>query len=175
MPETLARIFEIWVKWLYTGRIFLATETDSTTSADSKGNVSYEWMRWARCYALGDFLQDSDFKDAIVDAIVEAFLACKQAPFDLPSYIYPHSLEGSAHRKLAVDVQINFWNRERLGRADEYPDRFLLDVLTEICPKLATGMKYQCVEKYFDLKDTCKYHDHGPDKPCYKTKSAFRF
>jgi hypothetical protein len=175
MSETPVGILKIWVKWLYTGRIFLTTETDSIKLPDSKKSVSYEWPRWANCYALGDFLQDSDFKDAAVDVLVEAIIDCKQFPIHLASYIYPYSPPGSAHRRFAVDIYVNLRVRENLGRDDQHPDEFMLDVVRYISPKLATGIKQQSTREYFDLNDMCRYHDHGSDKPCYKTKPAFRF
>ena len=65
LVETHELPFSIWVKWLYTGRVFLT---------NYGGKISHELPRWASCYALGDFLQDHDFKDAIIDCTIEAML-----------------------------------------------------------------------------------------------------
>jgi hypothetical protein len=57
----------------------------------------------------------------------------------------------------------------------DHPARFLFDVITAIGPHVHYGLNHQLPKFYFNLENTCKYHDHGSEKPCYKTKLAFRF
>jgi hypothetical protein len=171
LPETEVEIFEIYVKWLYTGRVFLAKEGDR----DIAGTSSKEWPRWSSCYILGDFLQDFDFKDACIDTCIEAMCDTIQIPHGLPRWIYACSTPTSAHRGLAIDTFINCWTRATWMEYTSRPAEFFVDVLRLIGPQLEAGMKRVPVSKYLNSNDTCKYHDHGTEKPCYKTKPAFTF
>jgi len=58
----------------------------------------------------------------------------------------------------------------------KHPKDFMRDILTKIAPKVAKGMGDSVtLSQYFATCNACKYHDHGPDKPCHKTKPAFCF
>jgi len=174
LPSFEVDIFKVWIKWLYTGRIFLTTEGD--LQKDHTGVYkSCHNTRWASCYALADYIHDSDFKDAAIDAMIEVICQTNLYPFSLAGYIYPHSVKGSAHRMLAVDLFTKYWRRDDYIRSIDQPKEFLHDVLVSIGPDLAEGVKRHYASRLPIDKDTCKYHDHGPDKPCYKTKPAFRF
>jgi hypothetical protein len=48
LPEAKVEVFKIWVKWLYTGRMFLMKEDDHFDLEDKIR--SNEWPRWAKCY-----------------------------------------------------------------------------------------------------------------------------
>jgi hypothetical protein len=185
LPDADHKTFTIWVKWVYTGRLFLKKEDDLVTcEGGDTGDVTdkkwldvdnEEWLRWGKAYLLGDYLQDTDFKDAVIDSMIAGLLETGYYPYTLASYIYPCSAKTSAHRKLAVDVFVFYWTRTDLGEHDQ-PKEFLLDALRFIGPGLEAGIVgVEGIENLFDVNNTCNYHDHGLDKPCYKTKPAFRF
>ncbi|KAF1844384.1 uncharacterized protein K460DRAFT_357990 [Cucurbitaria berberidis CBS 394.84] len=182
LSEVEPAIFTIWTKWLYTGRMFVMKDGDDRIGPDGD-SYSGEWDRLRDCYASGDFLQDSDFKDATIDALVTRMVETDCYPLGLARYIYDYSNKGSAHRQLAIDTCVRVWDRDDyadLLTEDEFnnafqPRQFLCDVLAKIGPNLETGIKEKDAGKFFDLNDTCKYHDHGSDKPCYKMKPAFNF
>jgi hypothetical protein len=54
---------------------------------DGKEMRNAEWPRLAKCYALGGFLQDIDFKDAAIDAMIEALIVWKRVPVNIASYL----------------------------------------------------------------------------------------
>lgn len=95
MIETDAASFRIWVRWLYTGRIFLFKEGDAKEE---------EFTRWGNCYAPGDFLQESGFGDTCIDTLIESMRRFATIPSDLPVWIYTHSTNDSQYRKLVVDI-----------------------------------------------------------------------
>lgn len=180
LPEVAPSVFKIWMKWLYTGRLFVKQDGDD--NVDENGVTrSREWGRLRECYALGDFLQDPDFKDATIDAFIERFVETNSFPTSLAAFVYDHSNKGSMHRRLAMDVFVHVWRRQEykdILTEDEddweyQPRIFLCDVLVHIGSHLENGVKEQEAREFFDLNNTCKYHDHGSDKPCYKTKPAF--
>jgi hypothetical protein len=174
MLETNNEAFSIWAKWLYTGCMYLMKDGDIERTSEGV-TTNREWPRWASCYAFGDFLQDSDFKDTCIDSCIEAIVVRASSPYSLASWIYSCSAGCSSHRKLAVDVFVHCWARTGWTRDIKHPAEFLSDVIKAIGPNVSSGIKAQDFEAYFDLKNTCEYHDHGPEKPCYKSKPAFRF
>jgi hypothetical protein len=107
--------------------------------------------------------------------MIERTLCSHTQPYHLPAMIYCCSTQDSNHRTLVVDTFINVMSRTEWARNESQPKQFLFDVVKAIGPKLDSGMNEQTYNQFFNLDDTCKYHDHGPDKPCYKTKPAFRF
>jgi hypothetical protein len=129
----------------------------------------------ASCYTFGNFLQDSDFKDACIDVCMEAMCATRKTPHCLSETIYSGSLKASSHRKLAVETLAHCTSRSFWPDKNDYPVDFLADVLKHVLPRLANGVSVRPLKQYFNLNETCQYHDHGSEKPCYKTKSAFRF
>jgi len=99
---------------LYTGRVFFSSKDCVGINVDSQ-QCFPEFRRWKSIYSLGDFLQDSDFKDAAVNALVDSMIELGRFPYHMASYIYPASTVGSAHRTLATDVYINCWQRDQWG------------------------------------------------------------
>jgi hypothetical protein len=174
LPETAVADFKIWMKWLYTGRVYVAV-TDETLLLDNTKAAEDEFYNERSLYALGDFLQDPDFKDAIIDAIIDSMVAYMKHPLMLADHIYLHSAVGSSHRLLPQDIFINCWAREDWGHGGANTKDFLTDVLKVLAPNVLHGVKATNTATFFANRDTCKYHEHGPDKPCYKKKPAFRF
>ena len=172
LPDSEVDIFKIWVKWIYTGRLFLTIKDD--VHREQEKVINHEWTRWSKSYAMADYLQDPDYKDAAIDALIDGVYDIG-APFLLASYIYPYSPNQSAHRKLAVDLFVKYWNRKSMGRDMNHPRQFIIDVFNVIGPALERGIKVSSPQDMFSGSDICKYHDHGPDKPCYRAKPAFRF
>lgn len=173
LPEADVKSFKIWIKWLYTGRLFLINDKDKLREAGVGKNE--EWGRWWKCYALGNFLQDNDFKDASIDGIIEAMTSTPSIPSKLLWKIYEHSTVASAHRRLAVETYVFLLDRATWFDNGDLPMDFPTDVLKYIVPDLTSGVKNVHVCHFFKPDDTCKYHGHGLDKPCDKTKSGFRF
>jgi hypothetical protein len=112
MPATSNEDFNIWIKWLYTGRIFLTTHRVAMVT---NGITTHKrtWTCWGVAYDMGDFLQGSDFKDAVIDGNIEKMVLYNEFPFLLAQWIYDKSPIISAHRKLAVDTFVNCWPRSK--------------------------------------------------------------
>ncbi|KAL6705589.1 hypothetical protein ACN47E_006536 [Coniothyrium glycines] len=173
LPEIDLECFEIWAKWLYTGRIHLTQESD-VSREDGRVTANMEWARWSETYEAASYLQDNDFKDALIDCMIEAMQTVANIPTKLANFIYPHSPASSNHRKLAIDVCVHAKNRQTWRELEKLLTEFMVDVLARVGPLLADGLKLVGPRQYFNLADTCKYHDHGADKPCYKTKPPYR-
>jgi hypothetical protein len=175
MPEADDEAFGICVNWLYTGLVFSRKEGDMIMN-DGVRIRNKEWPRCSACYALGDFLQDPDFKDALVDTIIEAMIDSCLLPKCLFLKIYRYSTKTSCHRIFAVDVFVHCLSRESWGHPKNDQNlEFLTDVLKNVGPTLQKGLSCVTTQEFLDATKTCQYHDHGSDKPCYRIKPAFQF
>jgi len=176
MPDADNEAFGIWVKWLYTALVFIHKEGDEIIKDGVQTN-SREWLRWSKCYALGDFLQDTDFMNALIDVVTEIIEEANAQPVSLPNYIYSHSTENSAHRKLVVDILLRCWDRTAYAKTVvDQPQEFLYDILVNMAPHLGTSIQQASdVKALLNTADLCEYHDHGPDQPCYRIKPGFKF
>jgi hypothetical protein len=86
---------------LYSGRIGIF-KPDNHSSKVAIDYISYEGPRWEVCYTLVDYLQDSSFKDAVIDCAVEIVKANARAWITLGPVIYKHWRFDSPDRKFAV-------------------------------------------------------------------------
>lgn len=171
-----AEAFSLWMKWLYTGRVFSWIDVVDPNARATERNI------WQSGYMLADYLQDSDFKDAIIDAIAEEILVSRRPLPYLASWIYPYSTTGSAHRKMAVDLTVWYWRRtpkdmtpfQFLPNGD-LPPQFLRDAIETVMPRATSGLRPVRQERILPRNAPCKYHDHGPNKSCYKTQPRFRY
>ncbi|KAI4648979.1 uncharacterized protein J4E78_008496 [Alternaria triticimaculans] len=105
LPDTEPEHMRIWIKFLYTGRIFTGTETPQIRESEAE-LFCKDVSAWNRLYTLGDFLQDGDFKDALIDAMMEFTAILNAYPIRLPDFIYSHSTKDSAHRRFVVDIRL---------------------------------------------------------------------
>ncbi|KAI4690364.1 hypothetical protein J4E81_007517 [Alternaria sp. BMP 2799] len=173
LPDADPDHFRAWVKFIYTGRVFMGQLEEEV----KKEKPEYpELETWACLYALGDYLADEDFRDALIDAMCDWMRISGRIPTSIPRWVYPYTTKTSAHRRFAVDVFVKISKRSEIAPLDiaAEPPEFSQDVLACIMPKLYDGIKTTNSDEWFKELDGCEYHDHG-DKPCYKIKPAFRF
>jgi len=70
LPET----FDVYRLFLYTGKIFsnnAQTDQDGADNGDTETHDDREWMRLAHMYVMGLDLGDEQFRNTVVDALVE--------------------------------------------------------------------------------------------------------
>ncbi|KAF2874077.1 hypothetical protein BDV95DRAFT_487789 [Massariosphaeria phaeospora] len=167
--------FEAYVKWLYTGRIHIMEENDRGGRNQNGVMMDTEFTKIMECYALGDFLQDLDFKDAVVDACAEKMASDDVSFIGLGQMIYPRSLAKSPHRKFAVDTALHTWDLKSFSpiHREKDPSEFLLDLLAAVAQSMRTGGQDNKTSKVFFASLTpCEYHEHTlQGKPCYSEKS----
>lgn len=130
------------------------------------GTHDKEFERLGLCWALGDSLQSRSFTDAVLDALIEKMMLSNQQPSRLWTLAYEYP-QNAAFKKLMVDLAAFAWNDEsfqdtvtdsgRSGHAE-----FMRDVCLRLKRQTPGEQK-----PWIDCG--CKYHDHGEEKPCYKT------
>jgi hypothetical protein len=177
LPDHEPEDFGIYAKWLYAGRIFMSKSGDiyKTKNKQTGETIknSLEYSRWGRLYMLGDFLQDIDFKDAIVDAMIDLIILDNSWPSNLSSKVYPYSTMASPHRKFVVDVfsRSTEKNLDNM-RNNDLPSGFLVDLI--LAKNSKKDDKNATNETWLKPKNACDYHEHTMSGfPCYKTKRNY--
>lgn len=120
LPEQDREAFGIYAKWLYNGRVAIASpdrgaESDDD-SMDTGGPFDAEHTRWENCYALADCLQDTDSKDALIDTAVSYMKDHgdgSSCPWHtLGPTIYKYSHVDRKHRDFVVKITATFLDVE---------------------------------------------------------------
>ncbi|KAF2659990.1 hypothetical protein K491DRAFT_590022 [Lophiostoma macrostomum CBS 122681] len=179
LPDHDAEAFGIYVKWLYTGRMYITKEGDDSTEEKEPGKKKYysrEFSRWLDCYQLGDYLQDPDFKDAAIDSLIDLTIGDKWWPVDLPNYVYPYSTPKSPHRRFVVDLGINCFSKDHVQgiRSAEMPHEYMKDLLVASYEHKEIWTKALSIKSWLESKDACEYHEHKTHGTgCYKTKYGY--
>jgi hypothetical protein len=165
LKEEDPEVFEVYLHWLYCETLPVKND-----SPGHEGNIEY--VQLAKAYALGEMLQDVNFKDAVLDAI--SIKSCSKASdgqrwFPLgPAIrcIYEGTPGSSAARRLLVDMYTYHGNGNWLtdwANEDDLPKQFLLDLA------VAALTKRPRPPDFLSRKiGTCDYHEHLPDpNSCY--------
>jgi hypothetical protein len=63
--------FRVYLQWLYTRR--LHTKISEDTAVTNYSRHHGEWLNLADAYLLGEYLSDIDYRDTVVDAMLEWF------------------------------------------------------------------------------------------------------
>lgn len=170
LAEEDPEAFEVYVHWLYFKTLPVRNDNPGL-----EGNIEY--VQLAKSYALGEMLQDVNFKDAILDAIL---IKARSKTSDGRSwspigpairYIYEGTPESSAARRLMVDLYTYHGQGDWLTKwasKDDLPKQFLLDLAIAVLAK-----RPQPLSSLAPKVGTCEYHEHLPDpNSCYVNCSA---
>lgn len=170
LKEEDAEVFEVYLHWLY-----FETLPVRNDSAELQGNNEYAQL--AKAYALGEFLQDVNFRDAVLDAmLIKSRSKVSDGRTWFPGgpairYIYEGTPESSAARRLLVDLYTYHGHGDWLkgwADKDDLPKQFLLDLAIAALTERSRPSSSLAKEK-----GACEYHEHRPDpNSCYKNYSA---
>ena len=108
------------------------------------------------------------FKDAIADTLLAKMRDEARSPIGMHRNIYLKSSASSAIRRLLVDIAVRQWTDEAMSfqKHDASHAEFFFDVVLAL-----HKIKWHGIKGLGPVwqGDVCKYHEHGNDKPCYKT------
>ena len=163
LPEADAKSFNIYINWLYTGKIHAGHRKDEApTKASPEGYTGLS--RLVKCYQLGSRLQDPHFQDAILDAIVTIVCVGKTRGKTMLGLIMQrvkhHYIQlpvGSKARRLFVHLFAHFGDWRLLEKND--PQAFLLET-REVIMRGAAHDPTEAAAK-------CVFHEHESGK-CYR-------
>lgn len=167
LKEDDPAIFEIYLQWLYTGKILVSTQ--------NRGGPEYlAWDMLAKAYFLGDRFRDGNFVDAIMDTIIAesntVVNQCKYYPIGhVTAMVYENTVENSPLRRLIIDQHVHH------GAADWISESANYDMNKEFLVDLVKALFDNRPKPLFEAPDqginTCSYHAHETTgKPCCKSR-----
>ncbi|KAE9974747.1 hypothetical protein Vi05172_g6607 [Venturia inaequalis] len=181
LPEHTPEAFDVYLRWTYSYRIFIPGMIGCTDSGNDMKTVNCTeternvFSIICRAYILGDVLQDSQFKDALMDALIEQTKECASWPTEEVKYVYGNTMSDAPIRCLLVSMAGTgcvgrSWLGQRGGDFYDEADRkystidFLCDVM-----RIADERLRGVVNNLRWREETCRFHEHGP-RECYKAK-----
>lgn len=100
----------MYVDWLYTSHNSISrTEDKYKSRLGSVVTSGAGWNDWRECYELGNFIQDTDFKNALIDVVIEKVANDEEYNESLPHVIHSSSCKESPYRKLALGITVKTW------------------------------------------------------------------
>lgn len=146
--------------FVYTGKVHTGEE-----EGDSREDGDDEWAKLGDCWILGDKLQSTSSEEAVLDAFAEK-AALEQTVSDGDARAaYTKTVGENGLKRLAVEIATFAWSEDAFEtwQAEASVEaQFYEDVCLRLRKKNNSTQD--------PLKNPgCKFHDHGRDKPCYKT------
>jgi len=161
LPGFEADLFEIYVKFLYTGHLYTQRADDHTETAAYK-YWDLEWDRLFDLHCMGSYLLDAGFQNAIMDALLDKWRQDQRFPVGYARLVYDKTTPGSAVRRLIVDFHIHLRKGALiLDKAScEEPDapaEFFHDALIELAAVQSGKGPSIPFERFLPC---VRYHDH---------------
>lgn len=112
-PDT----FAAYVQWLYSHQV----------------DPTYDSLKWAKNYVLGEKMMDPNFQDTVIDAFMKACTECGRTPgaYSMVNIIYGGTSVGSPARKLLIDFWTCTVHSDRLVHFD-YARNAPVDFVNEL-------------------------------------------
>lgn len=167
LPQAAPDAFRIYVDWMYSRRI------PWTPIADKKVDTKIARTNLlVRAYILGDILQDFDFQDAVLDALIDIPTKHDFLPMWQTRLGFENTPDGSPLRHYLVDLHVfdpktlRWIDSENFQYTNEEALRFILQGSEKLKSEGLAVVAAPC-----ERKDLCVYHVHKKSKaPCYKEK-----
>jgi hypothetical protein len=180
LPEHTPAAFEIYLRWVYSRRIvipFKAKKIEPEDDRDRKKmvrmNDTATFNLMCRAYILGDVLQDVDYKDALIDAIIHQMRTASYWPVREAKFVYGNTMKNSPLRRVLVAMTAT----ELFGISNDvvYGEKwrkyntldFLSDIMELLDRRLSPGSHEENSVKWDE--NTCRYHEHEEGR-CYRAR-----
>jgi hypothetical protein len=192
LPEFPSDDFEVYHVWLLTGRLH---SKDGDTFYDPDGSAQavkmYETSLWWEMAKLGNlshlghYLLDTDFTDAVSDAMIQCMIELQTLKRAFPVEKGPSMIaklpEASPTRTLIFELVAWTTSEAQMqqicDQQREHPtEKQYLDFMIGVSMALASRFTSPTptmspLEGWKSPGTVCKYHSHGEEKACYlKTK-----
>lgn len=170
LPDDDPDVFRIYLHWLYRGSIPCGWLKPETVS-----DVHY--IHFAKAYVLGDKLQDEDFCDADIDAIIQmASVRGKDGRNFFPGrdavrHLYDNTLPSSRGRRFLVALYLHHAEKDWFGD-DKDRKVFGIEFLCDLAVAFLDKTAYPDPLEVSAATDPCEYHHHDPSSPCDRKKAG---
>ena len=176
LPEEKQDIFDIYLQWLYSNKIFLPSHA---CSGDRRYNVL------AHLYVLGERLIDDTFQDTVMNAVIAALRERQPdgVHYDPSIYaiwtVYEGTPENSPIRRLLVDLALERRGAPQVAAINPrfLSSEFLKDFCIGLLKDREKGKRRRGRPKRGTTRreilasgSPCAYHKHKPGELCRVTK-----
>ncbi|KAM0720125.1 hypothetical protein Q7P37_004261 [Cladosporium fusiforme] len=160
LPEVSPETFQLFCDFVNTGFCQIPVKKDQEDAA---------WVQVTDAWLLGDYLDSTSFKDAILDTMLAAIRQTSNRPISMFQEIFGCTRSPSGMRRLLVDLVVYSWPLGTLAKqpVEERCLDFFRDVSVAIELKDKKGLiSWDAPYMKDDIK--CHYHDHGSEEGCYR-------
>jgi hypothetical protein len=187
LPDDNTSVVDLYVQWLYTGRIVIRERSveEKRQEKEEKGEGEGEDQEGCKnghevdgltgAFVFGEKVQDGDFKDAVIDALIHTVAA----PDEKGVHWYPTAQsvdraytgtpEGSPIRRLLVDMYTFH------GKKDWLDGQRNVDFLADLagCLLRERSEYSQALDSTTPDVSGCQYHHHDGERgECYSAKMS---
>jgi hypothetical protein len=135
IPDTNPSHFRIYASFICSNTLQIpCCERCTTNPTNPKNCIENFWSHRNGCYELGWKLEDTPFRNKLIDVAIWQMINCDEMPDSLHETIYKNSKKGSMYRTLVLNLAFNRWDKRELKRveASEFRDdlfKYLSDAL----------------------------------------------
>ncbi|KAF1983944.1 hypothetical protein K402DRAFT_423271 [Aulographum hederae CBS 113979] len=191
IPSHSPDVFAVYLKWLVSGMLFISNseevlpaEDGSTTSkrrilpAEDESTTSKRRVQedsLIAAFSFSDYIQDDDFKDCVIDGIVEHLKTWNVCHHMFPVEIWRLSQGGCPAASLALAMILDFrifshdqdFSAEFREAIEPYPE-----LIYNAACALSSELEWDKGERIkYTVVSSCRYHQHQITKaPCYKER-----
>lgn len=164
LPDDEPKAVSVWLNWLYRHHLPVGLNAGEKMTHESVQDV---WNSLIMAYCLGDKLLDSDYKDAVVDAMAAWTFKRHDQEFhfliDLATRtkLFESTSAGSTARKFLVHTMARV--KDHLVEEDDHVLLFeVLKLNISANPDFGASL---------NAARSCEFHEHKPgERYCYREK-----
>jgi hypothetical protein len=172
LPDDTPYIVDLHVQWVYTRRIVIRKKPVEKEADREACKNGHEFDVLIGAFVFGEKVQDGDFKDAVIDALIHTVAvpdeegSCWYPTKQLVGRAYTGTPQGSPIRRLLVEMYTFH------GRKDWLDGQKNVDFLTDLAECLLRDRREDSRALDSTTPDVsgCQYHHHGEKSECYSAK-----
>jgi hypothetical protein len=161
LPEDDTEVFSVYQQWLYSGLIHTSCDT-------SFSGTDNEYETLVKAYILGEKFMDTDFKDAIMDAIVDKLRSLRRFDTRLTTLVFSNTPSTSPLRRFWMDAYYYFGSPEWLN-ATSVGSPINTEFMVEFSRHQMQFRRGSEECGPHTMFWSCTYHEHGTN-PCQSQK-----
>lgn len=157
--------------WTYTSNGYMTGELPADNLWKKMKDSQEELGVLIDGFIFGEKIQDGDFKDAIIDALISSVSTigkedkCWYPAGEKVDRAYKGTPPGSPLRRLLVDMHVYHGHRDWVK--DDASSDFLVDLVRDLLDVCDVSLRSDPTSQHVS---SCPYHCHGDDLQCYNEK-----